>query len=376
MKTLLAILLALGSLAVSAFAQPTVTQVQNAASNLVAPNPNSAIAPGSFFSVYGTNIGPATIAYWGSYPLQTTLSGVQVTITVGGTGYPAYPEFVSSGQINAVVADNTPAGSATVTVTYNGATSAAFDVTVDPMSFGIFTQNKAGSGPGSLENAVSYALITPFSTVKPGDYVTIYGTGLGAGAAQPGQETSGPTPINLCPTPSNCPVTVWVGGVQASVQYAARSQYVGEDEVVFIVPTESAVQGCYVSLAVQTTSGSSTVVSNFSSVAIDPTGPTCSDQDGINYGDIASAVSANGSANVGALDLLSNYLNLASLGATWDNDTADGEFGTFSGYVLGAFQGLTISPSVNNCTVDQFFEYPPPAICARLFDFPGCRFAA
>ena len=374
MKTLFAILLTLTLLAVAGFAQPAITQVQNAASNAVitptsagdAPLPNAAIAPGSYFSIYGTGLGPSTAVYWSPYPLPTSLSGVSISVTIGSNAtVTAYPEFVSAGQINAVLPASTATGTGTITVTYNGATSSPFNITVAAMSFGTFTWNEAGSGPGIFQNAVSYAKVTPFSTVAPGDYVTIWGTGLGASAASyPGgtEESEAPTGVNLCSGSTTCPVTVWVGGVQASVQFAGRSAYTAEDEVVFIVPSEAAVQGCYVQVAVQTASGASSIVGNFSSISVDPTGPTCSDADGMNYADISAAVTKNGGANVAAVSLLSNYLVLGPpLSLTWDNDTANAAVGTFSGSVLDLFQGFTLTPSVNNCTVEEFFEYPPPS---------------
>jgi uncharacterized protein (TIGR03437 family) len=374
-KTLFALVLVLGLLAGSGLAQPTITQIQNSASNAVNPVagtatgsclcsalPNSAIAQGSFFSIYGTGIGPSAFQFWNPYPLPTSLGGVTINIAVpaGATPVAAYPEFVSSGQINAVLASTTPVGTGTVTVTYNGATSAAFPITVVAMSFGTFSQNEAGTGPGSMTNAVSNVLVTPFSTIAPGDYVTIWGTGLGPAPNLSTEGSAPPPQTNLCTSQASCPVTVWVGGVQATVTYAGRSGYTAEDQIDFIVPNSAVVQGCYVQVAVQTGS----IIGNFTSLAVDPTGPTCQDDDGINYGDLASVVTSKGQANVGSISLLSNYLNLsiAALDATlqWDNDTVSGEIGTLSQGVLSESQGFTLVPSVNNCTVDPFLRYPPP----------------
>jgi uncharacterized protein (TIGR03437 family) len=350
-KTLLAIVLTLGLLAASGFAQPAITQLQNAASNSLAPLPNSPIAPGSYFSIYGTNIGPSTVTFWNPYPLPTSLGGVtSIAVTVGGTTVQAYPEFVYASQINAVLPSTTPTGTGTITVTYNGATSAAFPITVAAQSFGTFSWNEAGTGPGIMTNAVTYQNVTPFSTVKPGDYVTIWGTGLGAVPDVSTEQSGPPAQTNIC-TSSSCPVTVWVGGVQAQITYAGRSGYTAEDQIDFIVPTEAAVQGCYVQVAVQTGS----IVGNSTSIAVDGTGPTCQDADGINYGTLPSA-----SANVGVISLLSNYLNVSTIGLLWDNDTVSGEIATLSQYRMDAFQGFALAPSVNNCTVQPFLQYPPP----------------
>lgn len=362
MKTLFAIVLTLGLLAASGFAQPTVTQVQNAASNALAPLPNAPIAPGSYFSIYGSGIGPSTGTYWNPYPLPTSLGGVTaVTVTMGGTAYQAYLEFVYATQINAVLPSTVPAGTGTLTVTYNGGTSKSFGITVVPRSFGTFSINEAGTGPGIMTNAVTYALVTPFSTVKPGDYVTIWGTGLGALPDPSTEQTAAPPQTNICASTSSCPVTVWIGGVQATVTYAGRSGYTAEDQIDFIVPNEpGSVQGCYVQVAVETTQGNTSVVGNFTSLAVDPNGPTCSDADGIDYGTLSSVVNSKGSANVGAISLLSNFLNVSTLGLLWDNDTVSGEIGTLSTAVIDLFEGFSLAPSSENCTVQPFEQYPPP----------------
>jgi uncharacterized protein (TIGR03437 family) len=367
-KTFFAIILTLGLLAASGAAQPTVALIVNAASSSQAPLPNSSIAQGSYFTIYGTGIGPATSAcganlvscIWNPYPLPTAIMGASVSVTVGGTTVAAYPQFVSSGQINAVLPSNTPTGSGTLTVTYNGTPSNAFDITVAPSSFGTFAWDEEGTGPGIFTNAISYQLLTPFSSAKPGDYVTIWGTGLGPAPNLATEATAAPTQTNLCATAASCPVTVWVGGLQATVTYAGRSGFTAEDQIDFQVPTGAL--GCYVQVAVETTAGTNSVVGNFTSLPVDPSGATCSDLDGINYADIASLVQTNGHANVGDMILLSNYLNLSIpiLGAAqWDNDTVSGEVGTFTAGTLEAFQGFTLAPSVNNCTVSPFLQFPP-----------------
>lgn len=362
MKTLFAIILTLGLLAGSGFAQPTVALIVNAASSSQPPLPNSSIAQGSYFTIYGSGIGPSTGVSWNPYPLPTTLgqTSISVSVPAGAAAVAAYPSYVSATQINAVLPSGTPTGTGTLTVTYNGATSATFPITVVTSSFGTFAFNEVGSGPGIFTNAVNYQLLTPFNTVKPGGYVTIWGTGLGPAPDISTEQSAAPPLTNICPTASSCPVTVWVGGQQATVLYAGRGGFTAEDQIDIQVP--AGVQGCYVQVAVEINS----VVGNFTSLPVDPTGPTCQDADGINYSDIASIVQSKGHANIGDMILLSNYLNLSIpiLGTStlpFDNDTVSGELSTFSTSALDAFEGLTIVPSVNNCTVSPFLQYPPPS---------------
>jgi uncharacterized protein (TIGR03437 family) len=358
-KTFFAIVLTLGLLAVSGFAQPTVSIILNAASSSYPPLQNSSIAQGSYFTIYGTGIGPATGVGWNPYPLPTTLGGTSVSVTVPAgatTSYPAYPSYVSATQINAVLNSNTPVGTGTLTVTYNGTASATFPITVVKSSFGTFAWNEVGSGPGIFTNAQTNALLTPFTTIEPGQYVTIWGTGLGAAPNLSTEQSAPPPQTNLCPSGSSCPVTVWVGTQQATVLYAGRSGFTAEDQIDFQVPPGT--QGCYVQVAVEINS----IISNFTSLPVDPNGATCQDADGVNYNDIASLIKSNGHANVGAISLFSDYLNVStSIGSgQWDNDTVSGDFITLTQGAAQSFEGVTRLPSVNNCTVNTFLQFPPP----------------
>ncbi len=387
MKTFIAIVMALGVLAVGGFAQPVcptgttasfcVAQVSNAASEALPPLQNSSIAQGSYFSIYGNglaaNVSTCGAGYvnclWPpSFPLPTAVQGTSVAVTVGGTTTNAFVEFAAQvtstlAQINAVLPSTTPVGTGTLTVSYNGTQSNAFPITVVPSSFGTFALNQAGTGPGVITDA-SYKALTPFHTATPGEAVILWGTGLGPAPDPATEQTAGPCPNGCDLRGPNLSVTVWVGNQQASVAYAGRATgYTAEDEIVFTVPT-SVQPGCYVSVAVQAGPPSGTeVISNFTSMTVDPNGAPCQDADGINMNDIASVVTSKGQANVAAISLLSNYLNLSVggvLSLQWDNDTLNGEIGTFNTTILDEFQGFTLVPSVGDCTVSPFLQYPPP----------------
>ncbi len=371
-KTVFAAVMGGGMLVSSAPAQPTITQVSNAASQSLVPLPNSSIAPGSLFSIYGTGFGlPASTCatnyygcYWKPYPLPTSIQGTSVSVTVDGTTLPAYIEYAATGdiqsQINAVLPSNTPAGAGTLTITSNGATSTAFPITVVTHSFGIFTWNSAGNGPGIMTNAVTNELFTPFPSggdrpAKPGDYVTIWGTGLGPVDAK-GEATGPPAQINLCASASSCPVTVWIAGQQASVVYAGRSGFTAVDQIDIILP--SSVGGCYVQVAVQY----GPVISNFVSIPVDEEGAACHDADGINFNDIVPAL-GRGSANVAVISLLSDLVTLAIPGQgpiQWDYDTVAGQIGEFSPLTVESLQGFVPAPSVGNCRVSPYLKLPPP----------------
>ena len=248
-----------------AVAQPQIAAngVLNAASNAYVSLPNSSIAQGSIFSIYGANLGPASSPAL-AYPLQSTLGGVSVQVTSESTTQNAIPIFVSPKQVNAVLPDSTPPGAATVTVTYNGQTSNAASFQVIGNSFGIFTFGSTGAGAGIITNA-SNQLYTVNSPANPGNLATIWGTGLGASPGDDG--STAPPQIDM----PNLPLSVYVGTQQVTVTYRGRSVFTGEDQINFVVP--SGITGCYVPVAVQL----GNVVSNFVTMPIAPAGQPCPD---------------------------------------------------------------------------------------------------
>jgi uncharacterized protein (TIGR03437 family) len=271
----------------------------------------------------------------------------------------AYIEFAAqvsatAAQINAVMPSTTPLGSGTLTVTYNGQTSAPVPINVVASSFGTFSFNQAGSGPGIITDT-GYTPLTPFHTAKPGDYVLLWGTGLGAAPNISTEQSERPPQTNLCATAASCPVAVWVGGKQATVPYAGRSGYTAEDQIVFIVPP--GLQGCYVEVAV--VAGS--VTSNFTSMPVNPGGAPCNDTDGVDMNYVGGLVNSKGSANVAAIGLISQLWNINFSGTIvqWDNDTVNAQIGTFSPSALDSFQGFTRRPSVGSCSANSYLGYPP-----------------
>ena len=73
--------------------------------------PSSGIAQGSFFTIFGTNMGPASSPpLTGGAAVPTTLGGTSVAVTVGGTTTAALLFYVSANQINAVLPSATPVG--------------------------------------------------------------------------------------------------------------------------------------------------------------------------------------------------------------------------------------------------------------------------
>jgi len=234
-----------------------ITAVENAASSLAPGLPNAGIAQGAIFIVQGSSLGPSTLTFAPAAFQTNTVSGTSVSVMVNGTTVNAPLYYTSAGQVAALLPSNTPTGAGTVTVTYNGAPSTTGSITVVPNNVGIFTIDSSGQGPGIVTYA-DYSLVsaakaancggpnTTCGAANPGDTLILWATGLGPVS---GNDASG---AGLGQNMPIIPLTVWLGGVQASVSYQGRSGCcVGLDQIVFTVPAANAPTGCAVPLAVQ-----------------------------------------------------------------------------------------------------------------------------
>src|ERR1039457_7534981 len=80
--------------------------------------------------------------------------------------------------INVQCTAETPAGTGTITVSYNGAASATAPIKVAASSFGIFTINQQGGGQAVVQDGNSEFNSATFA-FQPGETVVLWGTGLG-----------------------------------------------------------------------------------------------------------------------------------------------------------------------------------------------------
>ena len=126
-------------------AAQSITDVRNAASGINQGLPNSAIAQGAIFSVFGTNLGPSPAVTATQAFQSTSLGGSSVSVTVGSTTVNALMYYASATQINALLPSNTPTGSGTITVTYNGTQTPSQPITVIQNNVGIFTVTSSGA---------------------------------------------------------------------------------------------------------------------------------------------------------------------------------------------------------------------------------------
>ena len=257
-------------------AQPVINGVLNAASYAVPGLPHSDIAQGSMFVVFGQQLGPVALQQ-ANAPFGAQLAGTSIRISGGGVTADAVLIYTSAAQVAAILLSRIPPGDATMTVTYLNRTSVPKSIRVARSSFGIFTRNQAGSGPGIVQNynsATDQPVNALTAPVRPAQVMILWGTGLGPVTFD---ETQLPQAGDL-----NVEVEVMVGNKSARVLYKGRSpQFPGIDQINFEVPAD-APEGCHVPLAVW----AGGVVSNFASIAIASAGASCSDAIGFSAADM------------------------------------------------------------------------------------------
>jgi uncharacterized protein (TIGR03437 family) len=310
--------------------------------------PNAAIAQGSRLAISGHNIGPAAAAS-SDFPLQTQLGGVSIQIQSGGVTTAGLMVYASNGFVTCVVPSTTPLGDATVTVTYNGRTTAPLPITIVTTSVGIRTLNDNGQGPAKAFSAPPDTVLSPDLSIirkpntlnqsaMPGQLVIVQATGLGPAT---GDETQ-----NL-PQELSVTANAIVGNEVAPVLYELRVGD-GSDYIVFKLP-DDAPQGCYVPVAIQ----AGGVTSNVASISISATGASCSDATGLAASDIDAAQKA-GQFNMGTIVL--THIDFPQLGGS---DSADGIFARYDfNSLLSAF-----SPGNNGQGIRVAFGTPPLGTC-------------
>jgi uncharacterized protein (TIGR03437 family) len=164
------------------------------------------VVPGEIVSLFGYGIGPATgVSATGSV-LPDELAGVQVSFN--GLAAPLF--YVQSGQINAQVPwELAGQTSATLQIAYPGVAATGTPVVVTPSLPGVF----------SIVNADG-SINSPSNPARPGDYVSVYGTGGGAMSPPGVTGNLWPlAPLSLLPPP----VSATVGGEGAGVLYSGSA---------------------------------------------------------------------------------------------------------------------------------------------------------
>jgi len=295
-------------------AQPVITGVLNAASYALPGLPHSDIAQGSMFVVFGQNLAQGKLVL-APAPYSTEFEGCSIRVSGGGVTADAVLIYTSFNQVAAILPSRIPPGDATIAVTYRfqpnpEKTSAPARIRVARSSFGIFTRNEAGSGPGIVQNynsATDQPVNALTAPVRPAQVMILWGTGLGPVSFD---ETQLPRVGDL-----DVEAEVMVGNKSARILYKGRSpQFPGIDQINFEVPADAPV-GCHVPLAVR----AGGVVSNFASIAIASAGAICSDAIGFSAADFEK-LRSTGQLRLGQVALTKT--TVVDLKATVDGVTA------------------------------------------------------
>ena len=288
-------------------APPVITAIVNAASYAPLSAPNSAIAQGSIFVVFGTDLGPAGLQTANGFPLPANLGGTSIRITAGASAVDAILLYISSSQVAAILPSNTPIGIGLLAVTYEGRTSQSAAFRVVRSAPGILAQNQAGSGAALAQNFNSSADQPRNSFTRaahPGQVVTLWGTGLGPIADN---DAIAPVAQDM-----DLNLELTVGGKVAPLRYKGRSSCcAGVDQIVFEVPRD--VEGCVVPVVVRT----GDFVSNFTTISVASSGEACADLAGISGSDL-ERLSNGADLNFGSV--------LLSLNRAYDDGYSVGVF--------------------------------------------------
>ncbi len=212
--------------------QPAANGLSISAVTSGATNQPGVIAPGEVVVLYGAGMGPAQLVPFqlnGAGLVDTALAGTRVFFN----GSPAPVLYTSAGQVGVVAPYNLTGPKADVVATYQGQVSAALTVSVAASAPGLFTLNGSGSGPAVAVNQDG-TLNDAAHPAKAGAFVTLYGTGAGqtTPAGQDGAPATVPFPVPVLP------VSVTIGGKNATIQYAgaAPNQVAGVLQVNVFVP--------------------------------------------------------------------------------------------------------------------------------------------
>jgi uncharacterized protein (TIGR03437 family) len=328
----------------AAFGPPVfINQIQNNYSFLLPGVPNYGIAPGSLFAIQGENLnGNFTPVLQSSATpgLPTTLNQTSLSVTVNGVTTTPALYYASSSTVAAVLPSNTPVGTGTITVSYNGQSSQA-PIQVVPSAVGLDTLYGTGAGAGVITDA-NFNVLGLTNSAMPGQAVTLWGSGVGADTSND-DRTFPQNQNNL----TNIPMQVYVGGISANILYRGRSQYPGLDQIDVTIPANVS-PGCYVSVVVETGS----VVSNSITIPVSPKGGACSDPAlGLN-GSQLQALASKGAATLNSIGItVTQYTN--SNGALSD-------------------QALVISSSVTSAEFGSGNYYASEGSCSVLQ--PGSGF--
>jgi uncharacterized protein (TIGR03437 family) len=251
---------------------PSITAVVNNYSYIPTGFTNSGIAPGTIMLIFGSGMSqtPSSVFLNSTVApgLPQTWEQAKLSVTVGSTTVIPAIYYATPTQIAAELPSNTPTGTASITVSYNGQTSAAFQFQVVPHALGFNTYYGNGTGLFLAVDATSGAIITYTNSAKPGETILMFGSGLGADTAD------SDTTYTAMPHAVSTPLAIYFGNVAGKVLYSGSSGYPGYDQINVTIPA-NAPTDCFVGVVGVAGMGSTAVTSNFGLLPISASGGDC-----------------------------------------------------------------------------------------------------
>jgi minor extracellular serine protease Vpr len=183
-----------------------------------AANSTSPVAPGSYVSIYGSNLSYTTDENYSAVRLPLSMDQVTVSFDAAATGslpavsVPGHMVYVSPSQVNIQVPWE-----------LQGYSSAKMKVTLYEFGFGNvvtvplanYTPAMFGSSIAAAENATTGQIITAANPAARGSVISLFCNGLGPVTNQPASGDSAGVPLSTTTTPA----TVTIGGASASVSF-------------------------------------------------------------------------------------------------------------------------------------------------------------
>jgi uncharacterized protein (TIGR03437 family) len=188
------------------------------------------VAPGSWISVFGTNMTDTTQGASGvngafalcsacnvvNQPLPMGIDGAAFSFDTSAQSLPGRINYVSPGQLNLQVPWELSGSAAAVKVIVNYTYSGLYTLALGTYSPGFFVIDSAND-VAALD--LSYHLVDSSNPVARGSYVQLYLNGLGPVTHQPGDGLAAPGPPNLAMTTAT--PTITIGGQPApNVQFS------------------------------------------------------------------------------------------------------------------------------------------------------------
>ncbi|HTQ54887.1 MAG TPA: hypothetical protein VMI94_10525 [Bryobacteraceae bacterium] len=325
---------------------PAITGVTNNYSYIPTGFPNSGISPSSIFVIFGTGmadapVGAVTLQSSGGAGLPTTLAGATLSVTVGGTTVTPAMYYAIPTAIAAVMPAGTPSGNGTLTVTYKGTPSNAFPIQVVPSAMGLDTYYGTGSGLIVATSPTTGALYNYTNSATPGETIVMWGSGLGADAAD------SDSVYTTTPHAVNVPLQIYFGGVAGTVLYRGSSGFPGLNQINVTIP-KSVSTGCGISVVAVTGTGAAAVSSNFGTLAISANGGECSDEIYGSNGSLFGSLSGKATVKYGNI-FVGQFTAPGTGGSAETQNFASASFESVSG---ASFDASTSTISLGGCIVN------------------------